>query len=332
MARYALEDGAAPRPEASRPARRSLDDSTAGAAGPAPRHAAIPAGLESIFVADPSDGEDAPAVGGPAAGGSADPDVEDAESAAAQAGLSTPETAAEAQPGSEERKGANWYVREAFGLLGELLVTAGAFLLLFVGWELFWTDVVADMETDQVIAQMEAAVAAGTAGSDTSEWVAVKAKKLGDAFAIIRIPRFGKNYAKPIREGTGREILRQGVGHYSSSQDPGEVGNFAVAGHRTTYGKPFNKIDKLQPGDKVIIETAETFFIYEIYDHEIVKPSQGEVIWPVPGVSDGVPTEALLTMTSCNPEYSSRERYVQHGKLVATYTNEGELPAEVLEV
>ncbi|MDR3070935.1 MAG: class E sortase [Propionibacteriaceae bacterium] len=219
---------------------------------------------------------------------------------------------------------------EIIGFLGEVFVTLGVFLLLFVVWQLWYTDVEADAASAETIKKMEEGI-----NDPRSDWVTPKAKKFGEAFAIIRIPRFGQNYAKPIYEGTDRATLRKGVGHYPLTVDPGEIGNFAVAGHRTTYGKPFNKIAELKDGDKIIIETKETYFVYEIYDHEIVKdePASGRVVWPVPNDWEAEPTEALLTMTSCHPEFSSRERYVQHGKLVGTYQRaEGKLPPEVFEV
>ena len=84
-------------------------------------------------------------------------------------------------------------VRGIVGLLGELLITAGAFLLLFVGWQLVWTDVVADADADQVISTMQTQFA-----DPEAEWVQPKQVKLGDAYAIIRIPRFGAKYAKPL--------------------------------------------------------------------------------------------------------------------------------------
>jgi sortase A len=188
--------------------------------------------------------------------------------------------------------------------------------------------VVADADTDEVVAEMQQSLADG---SDTG-WVDIKKKKMGDAFAIIRIPRFGKNYAKPVREGTQKPILMRGVGHYTESQDPGELGNFAVAGHRTTYGKPFNRIAELKKGDNIIIETKETFFVYEIVSHEIVLEKNGEVVWPVPWEPGAEPVEAMITMTSCHPEFRSIQRYVQHGKLVDQFANNGKLPEKYLEV
>ncbi|MCE1173874.1 MAG: class E sortase [Propionibacteriales bacterium] len=214
-------------------------------------------------------------------------------------------------------------LRQLLGLLGELLITAGAFLLLFVGWQLWWTDVVADADAGAVVTQLQ---------TDPNAWVQPDQVKLGDAFAIVRIPRFGADFARPLYEGTTREVLQRGIGHYSGTQLPGEVGNFAMAGHRTTYGKAFNLIATLQPGDVVLVETKDTYFVYRVTGHEIVAPTHTSVLLPVPDQPEARATEARLTMTSCHPEFSARERYVAFATLDARYPRSQGVPASVLEV
>lgn len=216
-------------------------------------------------------------------------------------------------------------VRGIAGLLGELLITVGAVLVLFVGWQLWWTDVVADADAGEVVTTLEQDFA-------DPEWVQPKRVKLGDAFAIVRIPRFGAKFARPLYEGTTREVLMRGVGHYVGTAVPGEVGNFAMAGHRTTYGKPFNQIDKLAKDDVVLIETKDTYYVYRVSGHQIVRPSQTSVVLPVPDQPGKRPTEAMLTMTSCHPEFSARERFVVHATLEAEYPRDRGVPAEVLKV
>jgi sortase A len=205
-------------------------------------------------------------------------------------------------------------IRRLVGGVGELLITAGVLVLLFVAWQLWWTDVVADRRQAQIVQALVDDFGAGRAsdvGGDAFP-------DLGQekAFAVIRVPRFGADYARPVIEGTGRDVLALGVGHYDGSAAPGAVGNFAVAGHRTTYGRPFHDIDRLRAGDRVIVETAPTVYVYEIRSHEIVRPWQTEVIAPVPDQPGKAPTTAMITMTSCHPTYSARFRYVTHGALV----------------
>ncbi|MGV8909374.1 MAG: class E sortase [Propionicimonas sp.] len=216
-------------------------------------------------------------------------------------------------------------IRGLAGVLGEALITVGAFLIAFVGWQLFWTDVVADTDARGVLTSLEQ----DPAGPG---WVEPRQAELGDAFAIIRIPRFGATFARPLYEGTTRDVLMRGVGHYVDTNLPGEVGNFAIAGHRTTYGKPFNQIDKLLSGDAVVVETRATYYVYRVTGHQIVPPTQVSVVLPVPDQPGKVATQATLTMTSCHPEFSAKERYVVHALLDATYSRATGVPADVLKV
>jgi sortase A len=218
--------------------------------------------------------------------------------------------------------------------LGELLITLGVVLLLFVAWQLYWTDFTADRAqastTESVQRQWtkhpESAPGALVNGK-------VKAVPLGDAFALIRIPRFGKKYVKPIYQGTELSILDKGVGHYTKTQMPGEIGNFAVAGHRVTYGKPFNEIATIKPGDAIVVETATTWYVYRAVRHVIVTPSHVEVVAPVPEHPGATPTVAWMTMTACNPEYSARERYVEFSKLEQVLPKtSGQIPAALAGV
>ncbi len=219
--------------------------------------------------------------------------------------------------------------RRLLGWAGELLVTAGALLLLFAAWQLWWTDVVADRTQEQTVATLErdfAGIPAPTTGADAVS----RELASGDAFAIVRIPRFGPDYARPVLEGTGRDVLEEGVGHYRGTAGPGEVGNFALAGHRTTYGRPFHEIDTLEVGDRVVVETERAFSVYEVSGSDIVLPGDVDVIDPVPGRPGATPEEAVLTMTSCHPTYSAEERFVVHGALVSTVPRADWDPAEWL--
>lgn len=215
-------------------------------------------------------------------------------------------------------------VRGLVGLLGEALITLGVVLVLFVGWQLWWTDVVSDADAAQVVASMEA--------NPSQDFVSPNDVVPGGAFAVIRIPRFGADYARPLYEGTGYDILKRGVGHYTGTAKPGEVGNFAMAGHRTTYGKPFNLIATLRPGDVVLAETKDRYYVYRVTDSQIVPPTQVSVVLPVPDQPKATPTQKLLTMTSCHPEFSARERYIVHAVLDASYTRDQGIPASVMEV
>lgn len=209
--------------------------------------------------------------------------------------------------------------------MGDLLITAGCFLLLFVGWQLVWTDVTSDADARTVVTSLDEQFSEAPGH-------ATPTPDLGDAYAIIYIPRFGANYARPLYQGTTRDVLARGVGHYVETAEPGAIGNFSMAGHRTTYGKPFNQIDELQNGDAVLVRTAESWFVYRVTSHEIVAPTDTDVILPVPNDPGAAPSEATFTMTSCHPEFSARERYIVHGVLESTYEWDATLPSAVWEV
>ncbi len=214
--------------------------------------------------------------------------------------------------------------------LGELLITLGVILLLFVAWQLYWTDFTADRAQASTTDTLQHSWSQDPARAPGATQVDGKVKQvpLGDAFALVRIPRFGKKYVKPILQGTDLPILDKGVGHYTGSQMPGQVGNFAVAGHRVTYGKPFNEIATIKPGDAIVIETATTWYVYRAVRHVIVTPDHVEVVAPVPQHPGATPTEAWMTMTACNPEYSARQRYVEFSKLQEVLPkSKGQVPA-----
>ncbi|MBM6405918.1 class E sortase [Phycicoccus sp. CSK15P-2] len=205
-----------------------------------------------------------------------------------------------------------------------MLITAGVLVLLFVAWQLWWTDVVANRAQERIVRSLTEDFRDGsTVGDDALPGLAGSR-----AFAVIRVPRFGADDARPVIEGTGRPVLALGVGHYRGTAMPGEVGNFSVAGHRTTYGRPFHDIDRLRQGDRVIVETKPTVYVYEVTGHEIVRPYQSEVIAPVPDRPGATPEDALLTMTSCHPRYSATYRYVAHGRLVETVDRADWRPAD----
>jgi sortase A len=221
--------------------------------------------------------------------------------------------------------------RWTLGILGDLLVTAGLVLLLFVGWQLWFTDVTANRTQDATVSRLTrdfASPPAATAPATESP----KAVPFGSAFAIVRIPRFGASYARPVLEGTSRDILQDGIGHYQGSVLPGAVGNFAVAGHRTTYGRPFHDIDTLRPGDLIVVETKTAYSVYAVKRHEIVAPTDVQVVAPVPDHPGVRPTERWMTMTACHPKYSAAKRYVVFALLVQTYPHADGLPAGTLTV
>jgi sortase A len=140
----------------------------------------------------------------------------------------------------------------------------------------------------------------------------------GEAIALLRIPRFGSDYEIPILNGTDLDTLSKGVGHYSSTAGPGEIGNFALAGHRVTHGQPFARLLELQRGDEIIVETRETIYTYVMDESPkqlTVRDTDTWVIDPVPGKPDTKPTDALITLTTCQDLFRSPDRSIGFGRL-----------------
>ncbi|MFJ5267806.1 class E sortase [Streptomyces sp. NPDC088358] len=237
---------------------------------------------------------------------------------------------------------------------GELLVTVGVVLLLLVVHQLWWTNRQAQHHADREVRALErewgapgtpvpagpgeGAEGAGAAETETgggdgsagapererragSAGTSAAAPRWSQAYAVLTVPRLGLRV--PVAEGVSkRDVLNKGyVGHYRGSQQPGQAGNFALAGHRNTHGEPFRYINRLRPGDTVRVETAAAVFTY-VVDRTLPRTSasDGGVIDPVPrsGVrpSYGYSEPGYyLTLTTCTPEYTSTYRLVVWGKL-----------------
>lgn len=222
-------------------------------------------------------------------------------------------------------------LRWALGALGDVLVTLGLLLLLFVAWQLWWTDVEANRAHSGTVQALSRDFGAAPPPSKGDSAERLPVPEFGKAFAILRIPRFGADYARPVLEGTSSDILQEGLGHYRGTAAPGSVGNFAIAGHRTTYGRPLHDIDRLREGDRIVVETKTGFTVYAVQRHLIVAPTAVEVIAPVPGDRGATPNGSWLTMTACHPKYSAAQRYVVVAKLLRSYTRDQGLPAGTLD-
>lgn len=142
---------------------------------------------------------------------------------------------------------------------------------------------------------------------------------IGQVFAKIRIPRFGTDYVRNVAEGTSvsKVLNTVGIGHYLNSQMPGQVGNFALAGHRAGNGGPMRNIDQFQPGDEVTVETASANYIYRYLESKVVAPEDTGVIARIPvGLKRAVANGKYLTLTTCTPIYVNTERYVAWFELI----------------
>jgi sortase A len=205
-------------------------------------------------------------------------------------------------------------IRSAVRGLGELFITAGLVVLLFVAYQLVWTNYEAHRAADRVSDDIRDAWSrppGRTAGGPDTGTPA----DFGQGFAFLHIPRLGKHWTVPVVEGVDLPDLARGVGHYPDTARPGQVGNFAVAGHRATNGEPFATLDRVRAGDVVVAETRRRWFTYVVDRTEIVEPTSTWVIDPVPGKPGATPTEPLLTLTTCNPRWASTQRLIVFGHL-----------------
>ena len=224
-------------------------------------------------------------------------------------------------------------LRIAVRTVGELLVTFSVLLALFIVYQLYYTNVVGrrDMAAEvnamhrQWTATAPARPAAPVPHGESAPVVApppVPVLRNGDNVAILHIPRLGSDVNDagiPVLEGVGLDILNKATGHYPGTALPGQVGNFAVAGHRKTHGEPFRHLDEMRAGDLVYVETAQDWYTDRIdADPVIVQPTDLAVVDPVPGEPGVPPTQDLMTLTTCNPWWSSTQRMIVTGHLIAT--------------
>ncbi len=239
------------------------------------------------------------------------------------------------------------------GVLGEVLVTAGVLVLLFLGWQLWLNDLIVGgrlrdesvdlsqrWEQDYVPSTPTASPSPGPSTGTASpppvrpasgEPPVVARADDTDRFALLLVPRFGDDYYRPIAEGiSSAEVLNRGeLGRYPQSELPGEAGNFAIAAHRKAYGGNLERIGELRVGDPIVVETADGWYSYRFRNLEFVPPSGIGVLDPVPQVSGAAPGDRYITLTSCNPFFSTAERIIAYGIFDGWYPRSGGPPDEV---
>lgn len=222
-----------------------------------------------------------------------------------------------------------------FTALGVIFLLVGLGSLGYVAWEYFGTNITANQAMDDKSKNLRdqwdsAPASEGTPGEGAPgegepagpEGQTTTASYVpGDAVALLRVPRFGDDYEVPIVAGTDVESLKQGVGWYDASVGPGEVGNFALAGHRITNGEPFAKALELQPGDEIIVETRDAIYTYTMDTSPAdltVEDTETWVLDPVPGKPDETPTKPIITITTCQDLFHSVDRSIGFGTLTNT--------------
>lgn len=215
---------------------------------------------------------------------------------------------------------------KVLGGVGRLLIWVGSIVLLFVAYQLWGTNIAEARAQDDLERSFEELLATTTTttststttesppttGADPEPTTTTTAPPPppppddGEAAARIVIPEIGVD--KIVVEGVSRSDLREGPGHYPDTPMPGQSGNAAIAGHRTTYGAPFHRVDELEPGDQIQVTTVQGAFTYRVMGTEVVSPRDVHVI--------DDKGDDRLTLTSCHPKYSARQRIIVSAELV----------------
>ena len=214
-------------------------------------------------------------------------------------------------------------MRQALRVIGEVLLSLGGITLLFVGYLLWGSGIRAasaqrqftnELNSQWAHAPRPAAALHEAVINITPEQYSVAT---GQPFAFIKIPAFGKSWRFTLIQGTALAQLNVSPGHVPGTQWPGQVGNFAVAGHRVTAGNPFWSLPSMKPGDLVYIQTRLNDFTYRVTGKKWVSPSDVAVLDADPGHPAGRSTERLLTLITCDPAWTGTYRVIVTAQLIA---------------
>jgi LPXTG-site transpeptidase (sortase) family protein len=209
-------------------------------------------------------------------------------------------------------------VAATISFIGEILITLGLILALFVVYSLWWTNVIADRHEQQAADKVRQQWA------QSAPEVPAKSLDTKDGIGFLHVPAMGKNYEVLVKKGTSTKVLNEGVAGYYTDPTPAAMpwdstGNFTLAAHRDGHGAKFHNIDKIDVGDPIVFESKSTWYVYKVYKI-LDQTSKYDV-----AVTDQIPTESgktkpgqYITLTTCTPVYTSRYRYIVWGQLVRT--------------
>lgn len=248
----------------------------------------------------------------------------------------------EPTPRPARRPARTW--ERLLGVVGRVLVATGLLLLAFVGYQLWGTGIEQAQRQNELSSAFERLLATttttaptdspGTSSSvpdavatttnpgspppTTAVVVPLRPPELGEPVARLDIPRLDVRQVVVMGVGTGE--LKKGPGHFPDTPLPGQLGNAAIAGHRTSYGAPFGDLDRLEVGDEIVVETVQGTFTYRVSGSQVVAPTAVEVVDTVD------PTRATLTLVTCHPKYSTKERLIVSAELDTTVSDQTVAP------
>lgn len=211
----------------------------------------------------------------------------------------------------DRRRRSGGPVRTTLRVLGEILITCGLIVLLFAVYEVYGKTADINSHQNQMEQQLQQnwGDPAPAAGKQQNP-----APPTGSAVARLYIPKLQKHWV--VVEGVSLKDIEYAPGHYPGTALPGEVGNFAVAGHRVPA--IFWDLDKVRGGDSIVVETKTNWYLYQVTINEIVTPHSVEVIAPDPDHPGVKPTEPMLTLTTCNPKWNNYQRMAVHANLISS--------------
>jgi sortase A len=218
-------------------------------------------------------------------------------------------------------------VRRLLRGTGWTFIGMGSFVLYFLVYQLIGTNAVTSRGQTDLRNELQrewSATSEAPKTGNAKKPAALKRPAIGKPLAVLEIPKIQLD-DKVIVEGVGRDELRKGPGHVPSTVLPGQDGTFGVSGHRTTYGAPFYRLNELTKGDTIAVVTRAAVYTYTVTRTQIVRPTDTQVLDNVAG-PDGKP-KATITLTTCHPRYSARQRYIVFGDLSFTSTNTGKVAA-----
>lgn len=216
-------------------------------------------------------------------------------------------------PGTVPRRRGMGRIAMAVSVFGELLITAGLVLGLFVVYSLWWTNVLADREANNEAHKVR------------DNWSAADddpgALDTKDGIGFLHVPAM-KNGEVLVKKGTSINILNSGVAGYYTDPIKATLpasdkdGNFTLAAHRDGHGAKFHNIDKLKKGDSIVFETRDNWYVYKVYD-TLPETSKYniKVLSDIPEESGKQKPGKYVTLTTCTPVYTSRHRYIVWGEL-----------------
>jgi sortase A len=209
-------------------------------------------------------------------------------------------------------------VRQVIRAAGEIFLTFGVIGLLFISYLIWGTALRAGSAQRQLSNELnqewrQAPLRGDAAGASPEQFDVAT----GQPFAFITIPAFGPHWRYTLIQGTALAQLDLSPGHVPGTQWPGQVGNFAVAGHRVTAGNPFWSLPSLHAGDLVDIETRLNDYTYRVIGEQRVLPTDLGVLDPVPGHPGQRPTRRLITLITCDPAWTGTHRIIVTGVLVS---------------